>query len=75
MTDFTFYQHVLRGDMVEALTENPEQTVWVLGEIAGRMDTRDLVEHIDNVEDEDVLVAFLEELAEQIRADMEARND
>lgn len=73
MTDFILHHYVLRSDMVEALTDNPEQTTWVLGEIAGRMSTDELIEHLEMAEDQDVLVLFLEELAEKIRADMEGR--
>lgn len=74
MTDFTLHHYVLRGDMAEALTDNPEQTMWVLGEIAGRMSTDELVEHLEMADDQDVLVRFLKELAEKIRADMEGRD-
>ncbi len=74
MTDFALQHHVLRGDMAEALADNPEQTMWVLGEIAGLMSTDELVEHLEMAEDQEVIVLFLEELEEKIRADMEGRD-
>ncbi len=37
MSDFSIHTQILRDQMVEALTDNPEQLAYVLAEIACRM--------------------------------------
>ena len=40
----------LRGEMAEALANNPEQLVWVLGELSARVSVDELMEEIDGVD-------------------------
>ena len=54
MTDFNIWVNILRGEMVSALKQNPEQLAYVLMELAedlpGTWAMDELLEHLGNTD-------------------------
>lgn len=75
MTDFRLDNYVSRNDIANALVDNEEQCMWVLMQLAQNLDASDMVEHL-HVGDADALevAKWFEDMAECIRADVEADN-
>ena len=73
MSDFYINIDLLRGQVSDMLCDNEEQAMWVLAEVASRIDATTLHEHIDGIDaDASDVAQFFRDLAELIEADLEA---
>ena len=68
MSDFHMSADFLRGQMAQALADNPEQAIWVLAELTDLIHTpEDLQEHVSNMDQPPECVAtFYRRLADLI---------
>lgn len=71
MTDFTFSADVNRDSLVDALRENEEQLVYVLGRIGNEVSIGDVEDYVHSIEcgsDTDKIAAFFRQFADLIEA-------
>ena len=73
MSDFYTSINMLRGQVSDMLCDNPEQAMWVLADMATRLDAAGMQETIDVIDADPREVAqFFRELADAIDAGLEA---
>lgn len=73
MSDFYTSVDMLRGQVSEMLCDNEEQAMWVLADMASRIDATTLHEHIDTIDaDASEVAQFFRDMAELIEAGLEA---
>ena len=66
MSDFYITTGFLRSEISDALADNEEQAMWVLADLAERVDVLNLVENIQVIDgDAESVAAFFDDLAER----------
>ena len=72
MSDFHTHIDMLRGQVSDMLCDNEEQAMWVLADLASRVDATTLHENIDIIDaDAREVMQFLRDLADLIEAGLE----
>lgn len=73
MSDFYTNVAILRGQVSDMLCDNEEQAMWVLADMASRVDATVLHEHIDGIDaDASEVAQFFRDMADLIEAGLEA---
>jgi len=73
MSDFYTSVDILRGQVSEMLCDNEEHAMWVLADVASRIEATMLHEHIDIIDaDASEVAQFFRDMAELIEAGLEA---
>lgn len=73
MSDFHTYVTMLRGQVSDMLCDNPQHAMWVLADLATRIDASLLCEHVDEIDaDANEVRQFFQDMADLIEAGLEA---
>ena len=73
MSDFHTSVDMLRGQVSDMLCDNEEQAMWVLADLASRVDATALHEYIDTIDaDASEVAQFFRDMAELIDAGLKA---
>jgi hypothetical protein len=71
MSDFYLHIGIPRGDLALALSDNPEQALWVLAELADMLSIKELREHAAELSPAPDVAAFYRAFADAVDPDIE----